>query len=55
MAEGELLNSLITIGVLVGLGLLIYCKLMDKTLLDVFMEVREMFSTQTEEVEVAWT
>jgi len=50
-----LFDSLITVGVLLGLFLLVYCKLTDKTLLDVFQEFRDLLSTQTEEVEMGWT
>lgn len=55
MAEGVLIDNLMSIFVIGGLGILVYCKFMDKTLLDVFTEIREMFSTQTEEVDMHWT
>ncbi len=44
-------DTLITIFVLVGLFVLAYTKYTNKTLLDVFREVKDMFSEQTEEVE----
>ena len=50
-----LLDTLVGLGVIAGLGILVYCRFMDKTLLDVFIEFREMFSTQTEEVAMGWT
>jgi len=44
-------DSLVVILVLVGLGILAYCKLTSKTLLDVFREIKEMISP-TEEVTI---
>lgn len=44
------IDSLVTVLVLLGLFLLAYCRIRNKTLVDVFNEVREMFSSTTEEV-----
>ncbi len=44
MYAENLFNNLIVIFVLISLAVIIYCKMMNKTLLDVIKELREGFS-----------
>lgn len=44
-----LFDNLLVVFILLALGIIIYCKLKDKTLLDVIKEIREAFSPPEEE------
>ncbi len=44
-------DKLIVIAILGTLGVVFYCRIMNKTLADLFREVREMFSDKTNELE----
>lgn len=52
---GAALESLTTIGVLLALFILAYCRFTDRTLGELITDIREAFSTQTEEVEIKFT
>lgn len=41
--QENLFNNLIVVGILLALGLIIYCRVTNKTLTDVFQEIRGMF------------
>lgn len=43
-------DGLLTAGILFGLFVLAYCKLTEKTLFDLFTEIRDFFSPPVEEV-----
>lgn len=45
------LDNLVTLIVLVGLGVLAYCKLQKKTLVDFFQEIKELITGGKEEDE----
>jgi len=45
-----LFDNLLTIFILLSLFIIIYCKIANKTLVDIFREIREAISPPTEEV-----
>jgi len=47
---GTTLESLTTVGVLLALFILAYCRFTNRTLGELILDIREAFSTQTEEV-----
>ena len=44
MWQQNLLNNLIVVSILLALGVIIYCKVTNKSLLDVFKEVKAMMN-----------
>lgn len=50
-----LIDTIVSTGVLVSLFVLAYCKWTGRTLLDLFLEIKEMFSSQREDVEIDFT
>ena len=44
--QQNLFNNLLVIGILLGLTIIIYCKVTKKTLTDVFQEIRLMTSPE---------
>jgi hypothetical protein len=51
MISGEdLFSDLLTIGILLGLLIIVYSKMSEKTLGDMIRDIREAFSDNTEEI-----
>jgi len=43
-------DNVLTVGILISLAVILYCRLMHKSLPDLFNEIKEILSTDTEEV-----
>jgi len=46
MWQENLFNNLLVVAILLTLGIIVYCRVTNKTLLDVFQEVKAMLEPQ---------
>ncbi len=49
-----LYENVLTVLILLGILLLGYAKMMNKTLLEIFQEIKEMFVGKTEDLDLKW-
>ena len=47
-------ENILTAGILFGLAVLGYAKMKDKSLTDIFNEIKEMFVDKTEDLDLKW-
>jgi len=50
MTAEQLFNNLLTVGILLTLGIIVYLRVANKTLVDFAKELKEIFSSTDEEV-----